>query len=157
MDAQLTGYVEGDLSFQAHGDYDSTDNAFHYRFGAYLFYNLGFKAKAQVLNFINWALSARAAYNPRRTVKLYDKQGTIPMSSTQAKRDEIIDVSANYSSAVANHTSFHPSTDMKLFHRSDEMDLGMWQTNRSYCTLSNQSRRSQRPRIHPEWQMHRSQ
>lgn len=29
MDAQLTGYVTGDLSFQAHGDYDSSDNAFH--------------------------------------------------------------------------------------------------------------------------------
>jgi chitinase len=53
MDAQLSGYVNGDLSFQAHGDYDSSVNAFHYRFGAYLFYNIGYKAKAKILSVID--------------------------------------------------------------------------------------------------------
>lgn len=53
MDAQLTGYVTGDLLFQAYGDYDSLDNAFYYRFGAYLLYNLGYKAKANILGFID--------------------------------------------------------------------------------------------------------
>ncbi|KAJ5372784.1 hypothetical protein N7517_004790 [Penicillium concentricum] len=88
MDAQLSGYVETDLSFQAHGDYDTSDNAFHYRFGAYLFYNIGYKAVAKVLSYIDWATGDRKAYSPDKMLKLYEKTGTIPMSASDVgKRD----------------------------------------------------------------------
>lgn len=73
MDAQLTGYVMGDISLQAHGDYDTATNDFHYRFGVFLLDNLGYKATAQALSFIDWALSPRQAYTPDKALKLYDK------------------------------------------------------------------------------------
>lgn len=88
MDAQLSGYVNTDLSFQAHGDYDTSDNAFHYRFGAYLYYNIGYKAVAKILDFVDWATGDRTAYSPDKMLKLYEKTGTVPMSETDVgKRD----------------------------------------------------------------------
>ncbi|KAJ5816569.1 hypothetical protein N7447_008802 [Penicillium robsamsonii] len=73
----------------AHGDYDSSDNAFHYRFGAYLLYNLGYKAKANILGFIDWALAPRKAFTPDNTVTLYEKKGAIPMSSSDMETRDL--------------------------------------------------------------------
>ncbi|KAJ5505938.1 hypothetical protein N7453_004895, partial [Penicillium expansum] len=73
MDVQLSGYMDTDLSFQAHGDYDTSDNAFHYRFGAYLYYNIGYKAVAKILSYIDWATGDRKAYWPDKMLKLYEK------------------------------------------------------------------------------------
>ncbi len=51
MDAQLSGYVNTDpLLPGSLSDYDTSDNAFHYRFGAYLYYNIGYKAVAKILD-----------------------------------------------------------------------------------------------------------
>jgi hypothetical protein len=131
MDAQLTGYVMGDLSFQAHGDYDTASNSFQYRFGAYLFYNLGYKATAQILNFIDWALGPRQAYTPNKTVKLYEKQGSIPMgsSSDQQARDLTVygpverrHIAAELPADANMSAYLDPATG--LFRRSDPMDLG---------------------------------
>ncbi|CBF89323.1 hypothetical protein AN0517.2 [Aspergillus nidulans FGSC A4] len=130
MDAQLTGYVMGDLSFQAHGDYDTASNSFQYRFGAYLFYNLGYKATAQILNFIDWALGPRQAYTPNKTVKLYEKQGSIPMgsSSDQQARDLTVygpverrHIAAELPADANMSAYLDPATG--LFRRSDPMDL----------------------------------
>lgn len=82
MDVQLSGYVDTDLSFQAHSDYDTSDDAFHYRFGAYLYYNIGYKAVAKILSYIDWATGDRKAYWPDKMLKLYEKTGTIPMSES---------------------------------------------------------------------------
>jgi chitinase len=53
MDAQLTGYVEGNLTFEAHADYKTDSNEIGYSFGTYFYYNLGYKAVAQILGFID--------------------------------------------------------------------------------------------------------
>lgn len=130
MDAQLTGYVMGDLSFQADGDYDTTSNDFHYRFGAYLFYNLGYKAQAQILNFIDWALGPRQAYDPHEVVKLYEKQGTIPMSSSDEKK-RTVDIESPLgldTAPVESLSNGSISTYLEplsgLIRRDDEMDVG---------------------------------
>ncbi|GLA13200.1 hypothetical protein AnigIFM62618_009730 [Aspergillus niger] len=129
MDAQLTGYVMGDLSFQAHGDYDTTGNEFNYRFGAYLFYNLGYKATAQILNFIDWALAPRMAYDPRKTFKLYEKKGSIPMSSpAKSKREAAIDGPLHQDlvevgSLTNGSISTYLDSASGLSRRGDEMDV----------------------------------
>lgn len=130
MDAQLTGYVMGDLSFQAHGDYDTTGNEFNYSFGAYLFYNLGYKATAQILNFIDWALAPRLAYDPRKTFKLYEKKGSIPMSSSaKSKREAAIDGPLHQNlvevgSLTNGSISTYLDSASGLSKRGDEMDIG---------------------------------
>ncbi|KAI3068615.1 CAZyme family GH18 [Aspergillus niger] len=129
MDAQLTGYVIGDLSFQAHGDYDTTGNEFNYRFGVYLFYNLGYKATAQILNFIDWALAPRMAYDPRKTFKLYEKKGSIPMSSSaKSKREATIDGPLHQDlvevgSLTNGSISTYLDSASGLSRRGDEMDI----------------------------------
>ncbi|KAJ5880238.1 uncharacterized protein N7473_011291 [Penicillium subrubescens] len=123
MDAQLSGYVNGDLSFQAHGDYDSSDNAFHYRFGAYLFYNIGYKAKAKILSVIDWATGDRMAYNLDKMLQLYEKKGTIPMSHSNAEKrdssihsDRIPQIDADLLDNTT-HSVLNPAAD--IFRRTD--------------------------------------
>ncbi len=54
MDAQLTGYVTGDLSFQASGKANTATNSYQYTYGVYAFYNIGYKATALILGVLNW-------------------------------------------------------------------------------------------------------
>lgn len=115
MDAQLSGYVEGDLSFQAHADYNTDNDAIRYMFGAYIYYNLGYKATAKILNFIDWALNPRTAYNPPRSVKLYEKQGAIPMTEPEAVEARSIEGSWGNGSS--------PSLELDLVRRTDPMDF----------------------------------
>jgi chitinase len=130
MDAQLTGYVMGDLSFQAHSDYDTTSNTYKYRFGSYLFYNLGYKATAKILNFIDWALGPRTAYSPDKIVKLYEKQGSIPLTSSKKERRSVPDDAPvgllNTPAHVLMNNSMSAYLDpaTELFRRNDPMDMG---------------------------------
>ncbi|KAB8237919.1 uncharacterized protein BDW43DRAFT_306620 [Aspergillus alliaceus] len=130
MDAQLTGYVTGDLSFQAHSDYDTTINTYKYRFGSYLFYNLRYKATAKILNFVDWALGPRMAYSPDKTVKLYEKQGSIPLANSRKNRRSVPnDVSTgliNTSAHVLINNSMSAYLDpaTELFRRKYPMDTG---------------------------------
>lgn len=115
MDAQLTGYMEGDLRFKAHADYNTDDNQINYSFGAYLYYNLGYKATAEILNFFDWALSPRKAYDPPRSIRLYEKRGTIPMTEPEPVE------ARGMESVWGNGTS--PSLELGLVRRTDPMDL----------------------------------
>ncbi|KAK4864821.1 hypothetical protein LT330_001444 [Penicillium expansum] len=124
MDVQLSGYVDTDLSFQAHSDYDTSDDAFHYQFGAYLYYNIGYKAVAKILSYIDWATGDRKAYWPDKMLKLYEKTGTIPMSeSNVGKRDLSIVAGAqrheNEADLSGNSTMsvLEPAAD--IFRRAD--------------------------------------
>ncbi|KAF7587601.1 hypothetical protein BBP40_007000 [Aspergillus hancockii] len=130
MDAQLTGYVTGDLSFQAHSDYDTTSNTYKYRFGSYLFYNLGYKATAKILNFIDWALGPRMAYFPGKTVKLYEKQGSIPLTSSKKERRSVPDDGPvgllNTSAHVLRNNSMSASLDPVQRAYSDATILWTW-------------------------------
>lgn len=71
MDAQLSGYVTSRLSFQASASADTTSKEFHYSYGVYLFYNLGYTAKATILGIVDWALGDRLAYTPDQRVDIY--------------------------------------------------------------------------------------
>lgn len=66
MDAQLTGYVTGDLSFQSSGDADPTTGKFRYSYGVYVFYNLGYKVTATIVGLVNWATGPIQAYTPSK-------------------------------------------------------------------------------------------
>lgn len=133
MDAQLTGYVMGDLSFQAHGDYgvsDRNEAAFNYRYGAYTFYNLGYKATAKVLNFVDWALSPREAFSPAKSIPIYERTGSIPMAKRKRALDAIYATNGNalgngtYNSTLYTDTiSLNHEAD--IFRRADgSMDVG---------------------------------
>lgn len=90
VDAQLVGYVNTSLSFQASatasGGLDN-DNSAVYRYGVYLFYNLGYGAFAVITGFPNWALSARNAYNPSPRFTIFEDTGSFSSVTTYDKRD----------------------------------------------------------------------
>jgi chitinase len=71
MDAQLTGYVTGDLSFQASGDADLSAGKFRYSYGVYVFYNLGYKVTATIVGIVNWATGPIQAYTPSKIINVY--------------------------------------------------------------------------------------
>lgn len=79
VDAQLVGYVNTSLSFQASatgsGGSDNAPSA-TYRYGVYLFYNIGYAAYATVKFFPNWALTPRNAYSPSPRFTIYEKTGS---------------------------------------------------------------------------------
>lgn len=114
MDAQLSGYLRGILSFQGHGDYETDSNAFSYRFGAYLFYNIGYKATARVLEFLDWALDPREAYDSDRMIKLYEKTGTIPMSSEEVDKEERMAAAPYIDGLDAAHNATVRGSDTSL-------------------------------------------
>ncbi|KGO37509.1 hypothetical protein PEX1_029170 [Penicillium expansum] len=124
MDVQLSGYVDTDLSFQAHSDYDTSDDAFHYRFGAYLYYNIGYKAVAKILSYIDWATGDRKAYWPDKMLKLYEKT----VAGAQRHENEA-DLSGNSTMSV-----LEPAAD--IFRRADITTLNpktpMF-TKKSHC------------------------
>ena len=78
VDAQLVGYVNTSLSFQASGtgSIGSTGTAASYRYGIYLIYNLGYGAYATVKFFPNWALKPRNAFNPAKRFTIYENTGS---------------------------------------------------------------------------------
>ena len=79
VDAQLVGYVNTSLSFQAAASAQGGTNTgvgAAYRYGVYLFYNLGYGAYANVKFFPRWALQPRNAYNPSPRFTIYEKTGT---------------------------------------------------------------------------------
>jgi chitinase len=90
MDAQLHGYIVGDLSFQAHGDYSTSTNKIRYSFGAYFIYNLGYTATAQILGLFDWALGPRVAYPSNKSIELYFKEGSIPLSADDSTNSQAI-------------------------------------------------------------------
>lgn len=111
-------------------DYDTSDNAFHYRLGVYLYYNIGYKAVATILNFIDWATGDRTAYWPDKMPKLYEKTGTIPMlESDVGKRALSIPVDAQHfedEEDIYNNSTMsvlEPAAD--IFRRADVTTLGM--------------------------------
>lgn len=76
VDAQLVGYVNTTLSFQAKatGSVGLSDpGRTPYRYGVYLYYNIGYGAYATVKLFPNWALAPRNAFNPSPRFTIYEK------------------------------------------------------------------------------------
>lgn len=79
VDAQLVGYVNTTLSFQASATASggsNTGNAASYRYGVYLLYNLGYGAYATIKFFPNWALEPRNAFSPSKRFTIYKNTGS---------------------------------------------------------------------------------
>jgi chitinase len=88
MDAQLSGFVTGDLSFQASGDVTTETGAFRYSYGVYIFYNLGYSATAKILGLFNWALSPRKAWPQDQRINVYGPvTGEIPLTKRSLDDD----------------------------------------------------------------------
>lgn len=90
VDAQLVGYVNTSLSFQASATASggsASDTSLVYRYGVYLYYNLGYAAYATVKFFPNWALSPRNAYNPTPRFTIYEGTGSFTATSATVKRN----------------------------------------------------------------------
>lgn len=89
VDAQLVGYVNTSLSFQASATASggsTSDPSLLYRYGVYLYYNVGYAAYATVKFFPNWALSPRNAYNPTPRFTIYEGTGSFSGTGANAKR-----------------------------------------------------------------------
>lgn len=72
--------MQATLSFQASGVVNVLAATFDYRYGVYILYNLGFKAKAVILEWKDWALKPRLAYTPKdRSMKIFEKTGSIDL------------------------------------------------------------------------------
>lgn len=91
VNGQLVGYVNTSLSFQASAD-GGTKSDPKYKYGVYLFYNLGFNAVASVLGFGNWALGARNVFNPSPRFTVFERSGTFhPKRSLERRALPTID------------------------------------------------------------------
>ena len=89
VDAQLVGYVNTSLSFQASAvaSGGSTNaGSLAYRYGVYLYYNLGYGAYATIKFFPNWALAPRNAYNPSPRFTIYENTGSFSGNAAGSKR-----------------------------------------------------------------------
>lgn len=89
VDAQLVGYVDTTLSFQASATGSAgSDSAASlvYRYGVYLYYNIGYSARATIKFFPNWALAPRNAYNPSPRFTIYEKTGSFSGATPNSKR-----------------------------------------------------------------------
>lgn len=89
VNAQIQGILETTLDFQASGKASggtSSASKFSYSYGAYLLYNLGYNAKAQIKGFGNWALGPRYAYSNDQKFVIYENTGTFTASPGSSKR-----------------------------------------------------------------------
>jgi chitinase len=80
ISATVSAFMKAALQFMATGNINLVTSMFDYEYGAYLYFNLGYKAQATVLNWFNWALSDRNAYTPDRKINIYGpKSGSISL------------------------------------------------------------------------------
>lgn len=89
VDAQLVGYVNTSLSFQASATASGGSNSagsLVYRYGVYLYYNIGYVAYATIKFFPNWALAPRNAFNPSPRFTIYEDTGSFSGLTASSKR-----------------------------------------------------------------------
>ena len=128
--ATVSAYLKAALQFEAKGSISSTTGAFDYEYGAYLFYNLGYKAKATVLKFFDWSLGDRNAYPQDRRLDIYGpKTGSIPLSGGQGdgknrrRMVRLIEAPIGEEVSYANESLSALLDPMYLFKRADDGDL----------------------------------
>ncbi|KAF0316874.1 hypothetical protein GQ607_015887 [Colletotrichum asianum] len=74
------------LQFIATGTISTSTGRFDYTYGSYFYYQLGFKAKAIVLDWANWALKDRLAYAPDlRKYTIYRSSGSIDLQGNRKR------------------------------------------------------------------------
>ena len=97
VDAQLVGFVNTSLSFQASvlpPVRSSSNPSVSYKYGVYLYYNLGYGAYAAIKFFPNWALSNRYAFNPRSSLTIYEGTGSFTKVNTANEKRSVITLEA---------------------------------------------------------------
>ncbi|WQF83340.1 Putative glycoside hydrolase family 18, catalytic domain, glycosyl hydrolase family 18 (GH18) active [Colletotrichum destructivum] len=116
VDAQVTAFLKGALTFRAWAIGDIVDSVYEYGYGVYLYYNIGYKAKAQILEWFDWATGERKAYETDQKLIIYEPEpGKIDLSdpsTSSSKRMEPLPDSGYEGSGVLrrqsaenNHTS----------------------------------------------------
>ncbi|KAI8206041.1 hypothetical protein K4K48_002346 [Colletotrichum sp. SAR 10_66] len=131
ISAQITAFMTGILQFIATGTIITSTGRFDYTYGSYFYYQLGFKAKATVLDWANWALKDRLAYAPDpRKYTIYKSSGSIDLQGNRKRMVRLIDQSDSEDDtgqSYANDTLAETALlDPKyLFKRQDDdsMDL----------------------------------
>ncbi|KAI8153671.1 hypothetical protein K4K49_008338 [Colletotrichum sp. SAR 10_70] len=131
ISAQITAFMTGILQFIATGTISTSTGRFDYTFGSYFYYQLGFKAKATVLDWANWALKDRLAYAPGpRKYILHKFSGSIYLQGNRKRMVRLVDQSDSEDDtgqSYANHTLAETALldPMHLFKRQDDdsMDL----------------------------------
>ncbi|PHH65090.1 hypothetical protein CDD81_3488 [Ophiocordyceps australis] len=91
MDAQLSGYLVGTLSFQASTDVNTQSQTMHYSYGVYLLFNMGYSARAYILGVIDWALAPREAFVPPKQVNVFGPVKESISWGAEAEQDEFDD------------------------------------------------------------------
>ncbi|KAK4982524.1 hypothetical protein LTR50_007699 [Elasticomyces elasticus] len=105
VDAQLVGFVNTTLSFQASAQGrtgTSSSSSAVYRYGVYLYYNLGYGAYATIKSFPNWALSTRYAYNPSPQLTIYENTRSFTSETFNDKRSIWAYEASKYQEAPPN-------------------------------------------------------
>lgn len=126
VDAQVTAFLRAALRFLATGSADTTSKVFNYKYGAYVYYNLGYKAKAVLLEWKDWALDPRMAYTNDQKITIYEDKGQIPLGSSNEKRMiRLIDPALDHpdfrldNATMSTNDVLDPS---RLFRRADDDD-----------------------------------
>ncbi|KAK1841138.1 Killer toxin subunits alpha/beta 1 [Colletotrichum chrysophilum] len=133
ISAQITAFMTSILQFIATGTISTSTGRFDYTYGSYFYYQLGFKAKATVLDWANWALKDRLAYSPDpRKYTIYKSSGSIDLQGNRKRMVRLIDqpdseddIGQSYANDTLAETAL--LDPMYLFKRQDDdsMDLGM--------------------------------
>ncbi|KAJ3959450.1 hypothetical protein N0V92_003934 [Colletotrichum tropicale] len=138
ISAQITAFMTGILQFIATGTISTSTGRFDYTYGSYFYYQLGFKAKATVLDWANWALKDRLAYAPDpRKYTIYKSSGSIDPQGNRKRMIRLIDQpdsEDDKGQSYANDTLAETALldPMYLFKRQDDdsMDL-VWYTQKT--------------------------
>ncbi|PFH61273.1 hypothetical protein XA68_17786 [Ophiocordyceps unilateralis] len=115
VDAQLSGYLVGGLSFQATSHINHESNELKYSYGVYLIYNLGYTAKAIILDMVGWALQPREVFYPDKRISVYGPvTGSVPWDSHE---DGVSATSRPNNSAEASASEMAAPRDKSIYAR----------------------------------------
>ncbi|GAB1317703.1 chitinase [Madurella fahalii] len=80
VDAQISAYLFTALQFLATDTANTITKTFDYTYGVYLHWNVGYKARATVLEWAGWAMAPREAFKKPMVIDIYHRQGSIDIS-----------------------------------------------------------------------------
>ncbi len=128
VQATVSAYLKSAVQFNATGTVNFVTGMFDYTYGAYLYYNLGYKAQANVLKWISWALADRNAYTPDRRIDIYGpKSGSLSLTGsrgeTRRRMVKLVDSPPGGRALYDNETIGALVDPAWLFKRADDMDV----------------------------------
>ncbi|RYP24055.1 hypothetical protein DL765_000783 [Monosporascus sp. GIB2] len=88
VDAQVTAFLYGALTLRAWAIGDIINQIYKFGYGAYLYYNVGYKAKAEILEWINWSLGERKAYGQDRKFTIHEDEYEVDLSGNSVSNSK---------------------------------------------------------------------